>query len=278
MRFVFQYTFPIEGYKYNKANSIYAYYISKIQEYIQYYVLKRADFVFPISKSMEFILKSNGVSNLKMMALPMGVNHTLFSPEERKMNIKEAFSIGSSKVILYLGSMDKIRSLEIIFYAFTTVLKFYPNSVLLMVGDGDSKKDLENLSKTLHIAKNVIFTGQVPYSDVPSYIAAADICLSPIAPLDIYKMSSPTKIFEYMAMCKPIVANEEIIDQKEVIEECKCGILVKFESDSFANGIIRLLNDFDKLENMGKIGRTWVIKNRSYEILAKKVEKVFVRL
>jgi hypothetical protein len=49
------------------------------------------------------------------------------------------------------------------------------------------------------------------------------ICVSPVPPLAVYKVSSPTKAFEYMAMGKAIVANEEIFDQKETIEQSGGG-------------------------------------------------------
>jgi glycosyltransferase involved in cell wall biosynthesis len=74
-------------------------------------------------------------------------------------------------------------------------------------------------------------------------------------------------------MGKPVVANEEIPEQKVAIQENGGGILVKFEAESFANGIIKLLDNLELAKEMGAKGREWVTKNRSYEILARKLEK-----
>ncbi|MEA1957381.1 MAG: glycosyltransferase, partial [Euryarchaeota archaeon] len=181
-------------------------------------------------------------------------------------------------VILYTGTMDKMRQLNIIIYAFSKVREHKDNVKLLLVGDGNDRSNLEELVSTHGTQNDVIFTGQVPYFDVPYFIAAADVCLCPVPPLSIYKVSSPTKMFEYMVMGKPVVANEEIPEQKEVIEESGGGLLVKFEAESFAKGIIKLLDNHERAKERGGKGHEWVVKNRSYEAMAREVEKKYFDL
>ena len=147
-----------------------------------------------------------------------------------------------------------------------------------MVGDGNDKSNLERLVKDLGIKDDVVFTGQVYFHEVPNFIAAADIWVSPIPPLDFFKLSSPIKMFEYMAMGKPVVANEEIPEQKEVIQESGGGDLVKFENNAFTEGIIKLLDNPGMAEEMGKKGKEWVERNRSYDVLAHQLEKRYFEL
>ena len=147
-----------------------------------------------------------------------------------------------------------------------------------MVGDGNHRSSLEKLSRELGIQNAVIFTGKVPYFDVPLFIAASDICLCPVPPLSIYLVSSPTKLFEYMVMKKPVIANEEIPEQKEVIKESNGGILVKFGEKSFTNGMMELLDNPTVAEEMGRKGYEWVLKNRSYDVMAHEVEKKYFEL
>ena len=147
-----------------------------------------------------------------------------------------------------------------------------------MVGDGNDKFNLEKLASSLGLQNDVIFTGQVSYFDMPDFIAASDVCLCPVPPLAIYKVSSPTKLFEYMAMRKPVVANEEIPEQKEIIEKSGGGILVKFDAESFAKGIMELFNDIKRMEEIGRNGYKWVVKYRSYENMAQEVEKKYYEI
>ncbi|KKG09290.1 glycosyltransferase family 4 protein [Methanosarcina sp. 2.H.A.1B.4] len=276
--FVFQYSFPQEAFKSQKLETNYFYFFGQIRISILKYVLKKADFVFPISEWMESKLMEEGYPKSKMMPLPMGVNPELFDFKIDSSKIRDKHHLSDSQVFLYIGSMDKLRSLDPIIHAFTQVQKTNPNTKLLMVGDGNDRLHLEELSAELGFSKDIIFTGQVSYFEIPYYISSADICLSPIRPLDIYKVSSPTKLFEYMVMGKPVVANKEIPEQKKVIEESGGGILVEFKSESFARGIIHLLNNPKIANKMGKNGYKWVVENRSYESMAHDVEKQYFKL
>jgi glycosyltransferase involved in cell wall biosynthesis len=275
--FVFQYSFPKEVYKEYKSTKQ-RFYLGKIENCITKHILHKADLIFPISKWMEKELIKEGIPKSRMMSLPLGVNTVLFSPAKNGMKVREKYDLNSAKVILYVGTMDKLRELDIIIHAFSKVRTKKKNATLLMVGDGDGRTNLEALALRCGINEDSIFTGQVSYFDVPYFIASADVCVCPVPPLSIYKISSPTKLFEYMVMGKAVVANEEIPEQKEVIEESGGGVLVKFDDESFADGIIELLNNPTEAEAMGRKGHEWVVKNRSYENMARDVEKRYYEL
>ncbi len=85
-------------------------------------------------------------------------------------------------------------------------------------------------------------------------------------------------MIEYMAMAKPVVANEEIPEHREVIEQSGGGILVPYTPESFAEAIIELSDNPEKAAEMGQRGREWVLKNRTNEILARQVEAKYLRL
>ncbi len=276
--FVFQYSFPKGVYKVQKLEKHYSLYFGKFESHITKYIMLKADLIFPISKWMASELIKEGIQKSKMMPLPLGVNPELFSLKKDGSRIREKYGLNSGKVFLYVGTMDKLRELSIIIRAFSKVMKHKDNVKLLMVGDGNDKTNLKELVSMLGIQTDVVFTGQVSYFDVPDYIATSDVCLCPVPPLSIYKVSSPTKMFEYMVMEKPVVANEEIPEQKEVIGESGGGVLVKFEDESFAEGIIELLNNPERAKEMGRKGREWVVENRSYENMAREVERKYYEL
>ena len=85
--------------------------------------------------------------------------------------------------------------------------------------------------------------------------------------LAMHLMSNPSEIDVI------VVANEEIPEHEEVIKESGGGVLVRFEAESFVDGIIELLDDSDKARGMGGKGHEWVVENRSYENMAREVEK-----
>jgi glycosyltransferase involved in cell wall biosynthesis len=274
--FVFEMSNPIEQSgewrKFYSKHKYFWYFISKIEAHLTMHILHKADLVLPISKWLKEDFAKKGIERSKILPLPEGIDPDRFSDADGEA-IRRRYNLNDLKVVIYVGTIATMRKLDVLVYAFSKVKKSSENVKLLMVGDGTDKSNLERLAGELGIPDNVVFTGQVYSHEVPNFIAAADVGVSPVPPLDFYKLSSPIKMFEYMAMGKPVVANEEIPEQKEVIEESGGGVLVKFDAESFADGIIELLDDPERATKMGRKGHEWVVKNRSYEIMAREVEK-----
>ncbi len=261
-----------EGYKIEAKKPLFLWYLmAKIKALLKIYIMKKADLILPTTKWFEEELTRKGVSKSKLMPFPNGVDLEYFANKDGR-DIREKYHLGDSKVIIYLGVIAKGRKLDVLIRAFSKVKEERGNVKLLMVGDGTGRKALEKLAADLGIKDDVIFTGQVHQSEVPDFIAAADIGIDPRPPTSYYKVSSPIKTFEYMAMGKPVVVSIEILENKEVIEQSDGGILVPFSAESFACAIIELLNNPEKAREMGRKGYEWLVKNRSYEILARKLE------
>ena len=279
--FVFEMSNPLEQswefHKFYSKHKYFWYFISKINAYLAMHALHKADLVLPTTRWMKEDFAKKGIKRAKMMPYPNGIDINRFSNVDGG-EIKKRYDLNDSKVAVYVGAMDKLRHLDRLIHAFSKVKKERGKVKLLMVGEGTDKTNLEKLANDLGIKDDVIFTGQVYSYEIPNFITSADIGVSPVPPLDFYKLSSPIKIFEYMAMGKPMVANEEIPEQKEVIEESGGGILVKFEEESFADGIMELLDNPERAKEMGEKGHEWVIKNRTYEILARKLEERYFEL
>jgi len=242
------------------------------------YILKKADLILPISTYLQNYLKKQKFEAQKIFTLPMGVNSIDFSPNQKTEKLRSKYELQDKLVFIYIGSLAKKRRLDIILKAFSLVTREVMNAKLLIVGDGDGKAELEKLSTNLNLEKYTIFTGEIPYKSVPKYICLADIGLSPIVPIDNYKMSSPTKMLEYMACGIPVIGNREIMDMKNVISKSNGGILVDFNAESFSTAMIRLAKNEELAKIRGEKGRQWVNKNRSYEQIATKVEKYYLKL
>jgi glycosyltransferase involved in cell wall biosynthesis len=247
----------------------------KINKIMINWILFKVEMILPISKWMKMKMEKEGIPKDKMFPLPLGHN-----PIEGKngLLIRKKYNLDGCQVLIYVGSIDRIRNLGFIIRVFEIVKDKTKSVKMLMVGDGSDKNNLEKLSNKMGLDEDIIFTGFIDRDLVQNYIAAADIGLSPIVPLPIYEASSPTKAIEYMGEGKPLVANEEILEQKEVLEESGGGILVKFEEEAFASGIIKLLDNPSKAKEMGIKGQTWVRENRSYENMAREVEKRYFKL
>ncbi len=188
--FAFHYSFPlIEGdlERCQIDRKKFAYLMTKLQRPVLSFIIRRADLILPISKVMRDDLADKGIPREKMMPFPTGVNTELFSPAVDGEKIRTRYNLSNSKVVAYLGTMDKLRHLDILIHSLAQLKQRLPDIKLLMVGDGDDRGNLEWLAHDLGLGDEAIFTGQVPYLGVPQFIAASDVTVSPVPPWSFIK-------------------------------------------------------------------------------------------
>lgn len=239
-------------------------------------IMKYADHVFVQSEQMKRDVIAMGIPSEKLTAVPMGVALRKIPP------LETASSPGSGRdsVVLYLGTLSRVRKLDFLLRVFARVLQKIPQAKLHLVGGGEDQEDermLKAEATRLGIDKALLFTGFLPMEKAWEYVKNADVCVSPFYPIPILNSTSPTKLVEYMAFGKAVVANDHP-EQKLVIEASGAGICTAYEEAAFAEGIMRLLSDPATAFEMGKRGRLYVERERSYEQLAHMVEKQYFKL
>ena len=160
------------------------------------------------------------------------------------------------------------------------VKRLHEDVVLKFVGSGDVPDDEQLIwseAERLGIEKSIEITGFLPWKDAWQHVVNADICLSPYYPTPILNSTSPTKLIEYMALEKPVVANDHP-DQRLVIEESGAGYCVPWQEDAFAAAICSLLEVPEKAKNMGRKGAKYVREKRSYIYCGSELAKSYTRL
>ena len=161
--FIFQYTFPKNAYKFESSPKFFVKISGRIEEFLMKIIFKRCDFIFPISNWMESNMVADGISSSKIMSLPMGANIHSFSIETSGESVIKKYDLAEYNVVLYAGSLDKMRELEVIIRAFSSLGE---NVKLLILGEGNGRSHLEKMSAELRIEDQVIFTGNIPYFQI----------------------------------------------------------------------------------------------------------------
>ena len=103
------------------------------------------------------------------------------------------------------------------------------------------------------------------------------MCFTYIPPNELFRISSPTKIVEAMAMGCPVIATK-IPDQERIISESGGGIITSFDESDYADAICKLIKDPELAREMGKKGKEYIRKHRSYETLAKNLSDHYFNL
>jgi len=189
--------------------------------------------------------------------------------------LKRSLGIDEDKVVVgFTGTFGEWHGIPQLTEAIDKILKYAlsMNTHFLLIGDGKFKPEAE--SQIRHY-ENVTFTGVVPYSDIQHYLAICDILVSPHNPQVDGKefFGSPTKVFEYMAMGKGIVASD-LGQIGEVLKHNYSAILVEPGNvNQLVEAILKLVEDKELREQLGKRAREDVVANYTWEKNAERVMK-----
>ena len=242
--------------------------IAKLSEKLNY---KHANKIVAVTQAIKRgIMQIYDIPDEKIVVIENGANTDLFKPMNREKVMKELNLDENYNYVGFSGSFARWHGLEDLVKSAPLILKEVENTKFLLVGDGHIKEQIIQMVNDLNLTDKFIFINRVPYEEVPKYVNAFDVCV-------ILKKKNipgcPLKLHEYMACRKPVIATNT--QDFRVLEEYNAGIVVDSEKpEEVADAIITLLKNKELSDEMGRNGRTYVVENRSWEAVAREVEKV----
>jgi L-malate glycosyltransferase len=211
---------------------------NNINKNIVEFTLKKADVICSTSHVMA--LETKKYTDKHIEVTPFGVDLTKFKPLEKRD--KDVVTIGTVKAL-----SDKYGIADLI-KAFAIVHKDYPNTNLVIVGDGPQRQEYEQLAERLGISGVTTFTGRVPNTDVPIYINEMDIFAVPSTE---DSESFGVAAVEAMACGVPVVVSN-VGGLPEVVKKDVTGFVVPKENpEQLAEAFKRLLDDPSLRKQMG---------------------------
>ena len=206
--------------------------------------------------------------NKKFWLAPLGVNLGLATGKLDKSIIKH-YKWKDDFIVIYAGAHGRANNLESVLKTIQIFESKY-NMVdgravsFVFIGDGDNKDALEELSKSLKL-KNVYFEDAVPSKQIPQILMNADICLTNLKKIESFKLVRPNKIFQYMAVKKPIVCGIWG-EASDIVSEAGAGIYIDFTDSSAADQLYDFMSRSD-LAEIGVKGFEYVSKYGNRDII-----------
>jgi len=167
--------------------------------------LKLADKILVINKKLADYVIRNGADPNKVIVLGAGIYLEKFDPNLDGNIIRKQYNINENCIVLFfMGWLYRFSGLKEVALQ---LLKTDENVKLLIVGDGELYNELQEIKMKLDKHGKIILTGKKTYEEIPLFIAASDVCLLPAYPQEkVMQDIVPIKIYEYMAMAKPVIA------------------------------------------------------------------------
>lgn len=215
-------------------------------------------------------------SNLseKFELIPNGVDTRLFF-NRTAAEVREGLGLHQQDFIIgFVGALQEWVDLEPVFMAVGMIKEEHPNFKLLIVGDGAQLQQNKELAYRLGIADRVIFSGHVPYQQVPIYISGMDVCVLPFKTNKVAQNAMPLKLFEYMACEKPVVATPLAAVREAVGDR----VFYAANAEEFKQRILELYRNEELRMKLGKEGRAFVGENYTWENICRKFEKLLLEV
>ena len=248
-----------------------------LSERIELAVLAAADEVVVVSQAMADELAARGVPSRKILVNPNGVEPERYSPAVDGSVVRRRYGLEGRTVLGFIGTFGPWHGAEVLARAFGRMLAARPDYRshvrLLMIDDGVKMPEVIRALDESGARDLSILAGIVPQEAGPAYLAACDVLVSPHVPNadGTPFFGSPTKLFEYMAMGKGIVASD--LDQiGEILEHGRAARMVKpGDVEDLVSGMEALIDDGRLRERLGAEARRLVVERHTWHAHVRRI-------
>ncbi|MGN7612283.1 glycosyltransferase family 4 protein [Magnetococcales bacterium HHB-1] len=239
--------------------------------------LTSADLVVTVSNPLKDQLMEMGVAEESILVNPNGVDPERYHPEIDGGWVREQWHLEGYQVIGFIGTFGRWHGAEVLADAFGVLIKQRPELRdrvrLLMIGDGVTMPEVREIIARHQIKDVAVLTGLQPQSKGGEFLAACDLLISPhIANPDKTPFfGSPTKLFEYMAMGKGIIASD--LDQiGDILDDDQTARLVPpGDVNALAKALGEMIDNQALARRLGRAAREMVVKKYSWKVHTERI-------
>lgn len=241
--------------------------ITRALQTLERFLYCRAEKIITLLPFAHEYIIACGVPREKIIWIPNGVDFSRFDQATMPEMSHEGFRV------MYLGAHGQANALDVLIQAAKIVQdRGYREIRFVLVGDGPEKPRLMALARELGL-HNVEFREPVPKSAAPQVLNEANVFLVQLG-AEVYKFGiSANKLFDYMAVGRPVISSAEPLNNPA--EEAQCGLTIPpRDPEALAEAVIKLFRmPKEEREAMGRRGRAYVEEHHDIRKLAEKLEK-----
>ena len=252
----------------------------RILEFNERFNLQSAFLIVVVSQPLKKSLVEIGIPESRILVNPNATNPDKFkdAPQDVQKSLKRQLDIpGDRTVIGFSGTFGKWHGIPELAEAIEKLNKdpdWRGRLFFVLYGDGELRQTFER--RVAHY-DNVLFTGTIDYERIQDYLSLCDIFVSPHGktPDGREFFGSPTKLFEYMAMGKGIVASN-LGQIGDVLDNGRTAVLVEpGDVDELVLGIMHLTDNPDEAARLGKNARDDVVEKHTWKKHAERIVRAF---
>lgn len=240
---------------------------SKFYFYLDKFACMLSDVVLlDTNEHINYFHRTFDIDKEKFRRIFIGADDAIFYPREIERK-KDTFNI------TFHGTFIPLQGIQYIVKA-AKLLEDHKEIKFELLGSGQTYTKIINLSQKLN-AKNIVFQKPVNYEKVPYFIARGDVCLGIFGDTAKAKRVIPNKVFEILAMKKPLITGASPAIREAGIVNRKNALLVEMANPTaIADGILELKKDKKLRNNIAKRGYELFKKNFIPKIIGRHLKRV----
>jgi phosphatidylinositol alpha-1,6-mannosyltransferase len=207
----------------------------------------------------------HGLTELRRLA--PGVDVEAFHPDVDGGPVRERYGLGDRPVIVCVSRLVPRKGQDMLVRALPLVRRRVPDAALLLVSGGPYRKTLERLAREQRVESDVIFTGSVPWGELPAHYAAGDVyampCRTRAAGLDVEGLG--IVYLEASATGLPVIGGDSGGAPDAVLDGETGYVVGGRDLAALADRLVELLTDRARAAAMGAAGRGWVDREWRWE-------------
>ncbi len=207
----------------------------------------------------------------RISVITNGVDPRCFVPRAADEAFLRAWNLQGKFVCSYIGTIGMAHGLDVVLRAARLLREQGRTDICFcLVGDGSYRQRLQAEAHATGLDELVVFTGQQPKETMPAVLASSGACLVHLKKCDLFETVIPSKIFETMAMERPIIMAVRG-SARDIVLQSGAGLSMEPESpESLVENVLTLANDPRLASRMGQTGRQRVLADFNRDVLAQR--------
>ncbi len=248
--------------------------IIKLLEAIERFAYRKADHIVAVTYAFRRHILAHDGRDDAISVIRNGVDLEFFEPRPKDNDYARLLGIESKFVAAYVGTHGMAHGLDLLIDA-AERLRARADIAILLAGDGAERSRLEAEIARRNLT-NIQLLGQLPKSDMPRLWSITDASLVVLKKLDLFLTVIPSKLFESMAMRRPIILGVAG-ESAELLQESGAGIVIEPGNlDQLVEAILQLADSSQLASELGDQGRVYVETHFNRQVLADRFEQLLI--
>ena len=241
----------------------------RVLEWLEKKMYRSADHIVTVGKGYRDNVSAKAPVGDRTSVIYNGVDGNQFTPVPADADFRARYGMADRFLVSYVGTIGMAHGLETVLDAAEKLKAAGRNDVgFLLVGDGARRESLESEAAERGLTDMVKFTGRLPKTEMPRVLASSETLLVHLRACDLFTTVIPSKIFEAMAMERPIIMGVQG-ESADIVREAEAGLdMEPGNADSLIECLDRLAKDDGLYSSLSSSARRFVLDEFSRDAFA----------